>query len=230
MNSNSSFLYLLIFFLLFFNCDKNTLSQNEQPFLDQFVQYQEFQNWYNFWNDSFPELDIKDLNFNLINSTSLKSSVLLGSRIQELHPRAFTLNFFSNGNYAIDVYPDVSFSYPTENDSIFVTGRDVDPALMIYNFKDSVSYYYTDGPTAFYDESLWLSDTNFVVFGISFSPGQESYQQLLVIKSLIKNGSINIDLYLSEKIPWKSGWTEYMHYKHSNITFKFSVKQKAKNF
>lgn len=223
MKINLPFSHLLLIFLLFSKCNKNTNSPNEQPFLYQFVQYQEFQNWYNFWNDSFPEIDIKNLNFDLIESSSLESSTLLPAQIKELSPRAFTLNFLSNGNCAIDVYPDVSFAYPSENDSIFVTGRDVDPALKIYNFKDSVSYYYTEGPTAFFDESLWLSDSNFVVYGVAFSPGPESYQQLLVIKSKIKTGSINIELYLSEIMPWKSRWIDYMHHKHSNIVFKLKA-------
>ncbi len=230
MNKNSPFLFLFVIFLLFSRCNKNTLNQNEQPFLDQFIQKKEFQDWYNFWNDSFPDLDIKNLRFELSSSSSLKKSALLSAKIEELSPRAFTLNFHSNGNFAIDVYPDVSFNYSPENDSIFVLGRDVDPALMIYNFSDSISFYYTDGPTAFYDESLWVTDTSFVVFGISFFPGQESYQQLLVIKSLIKDSLINIDLYLSEKISWKSGWIEYMNYKYPNMVFKLNLKKKAKIF
>ena len=215
------FSFNLVLLLIFFQCNNNSVRQNDQSFLNRYAQYKDFQNWYNYLNDSFPDINIKDIKFDFQRSLSLSGYALSSIKIEELSKRAFTLNYHSNNMYAIDVYSDVGFDYSLNNDSILVRGRDVDPAIAIYNFKDSLSYYYTEGPTAYFDESIWLSDTTFVVFGISFWPGQESYQQLLVLKALMKKESIKIDIYLSEKMPWKSNWSDYMIFKYSNIVLEF---------
>ncbi len=197
------------------------MSQKNPSYLDEYVQYKNFQDWNSFLNEYFTDINIKDIEFNFLRSSSLHGDKLFAAKIQEISKRAFTLNYGNDNFYTIDVYADVSFDYSMDNDSILVRGRDVDPSMAIYNFKDSLYYYYTEGPTAYFDESVWLSDTTFAVFGISFWPGQESYQQLLVIKALLINELIKIDIYLSEKIPWENSWEDYMIYKYQNIVLNY---------
>ena len=225
MIKTTSLPVLMIFLLLFFMCSANSESHNNQYFLDQFVQYQEFQNWYKFWNDSFPDVDLEKLNFNHKNSLILNSGQLSSDRVQELTDRNFTLNYNKTGNFAVDLYYDVTFIYDPENRSVIVRGRDVDPAFMIYDFNNTHACYYTLGSTTFYDESVWTSDTSFAIFGVNFWPVQDSFQNLLVIKGSIRGDTIVLDIYLSEKIPWISSWSEYMGYKYPNIVFGFKSKK-----
>jgi len=213
--------FFAIVLLFVYMGSSNTESQSNQYFLDQFAQYQDFQNWYNFWNDSFPDIDLEKLKFDHKNSFILASGQMSSHRVQELTDRIFTLNYNKMGNFAVDLYYDVTFINDPENGSVIVRGRDADPAFMIYDFNNAHECYYTSGPTAFYDESVWTSDTSFAIFGVSFWPGQNSFQNFLILKGFIGEETIVIDMYLSKEIPWKSNWPEYMGHKYPNIVFSF---------
>jgi hypothetical protein len=213
--------FFAIILSCFFLCNTNTLSQNNQFFLNQFNQYQDFQNWYNFWVDSFPNVELNKLKFEHKNSHILTGSQSPPDKVHETTNRIFTLNYNKTGNIAIDLYYDVTFLNVLENGSLIVKGRDADPALIIYDRINAHAYYHTSGPTAFYDESVWTSDTSFAIFGVSFWPGQDSFQRFMVLRGFIKKETMMIDVYLSEELPWRSSWTEYMSYKYPDILFDF---------
>jgi hypothetical protein len=217
MKSNVFFIYASL--LLFSTgCANESIVQNKRSFLDEFTHHENFQIWYHFWNDTFPEIDLLNLTFEYSTSYILSNHRLANDKIQEGLNRQFSLNYSPQNQYTIDLYPDVVFDYSSGNDSLTVKGRDADPAFMIYYFPDSLSCYYTAGSTAFFDESTWLTDTTFVILGMSFQPA-EQYQQIVVIKGTIGEHEANIDLYLSEELPWRSGWKEYMIYKYPQLLF-----------
>jgi len=206
-------------------CNTIIIGQNDKFFLDQFAQYNEFQNWYNFWADSFPNTEFNKLKFEHKNSLILKKNPLDSENIEHLTNRSFTLNYNKTDKISIDLYPDVSFIDVSEDGSLLVIGRDADPALKIYDFNNASEYYYTSGPTSFYDESIWTSDTSLAVFGVSFWPGQDSFQNLIVLKVIINRETFIIDIYLSDELPWKSSWTDYMNFKYPTIKLGFGNKK-----
>jgi len=211
----------LIILLCFFMCGTKLIDQNDNSFLDQFTQRKEFQNWINFWADSFSDVELSTLKFEHKNSLILIGNQLNSESTEKLSSRRFTLNNNKTGKFSVDLYPDVSFINLSKDGSLLVKGRDADPAFKIYNFNNAFEYYYTSGPTAFYDESIWTSDTSFAIFGVSFWPGQDSFQNFMVLKGITNRDTVEIEVYLSEKLPWKSGWTDYMSYKYPNIKFWF---------
>jgi hypothetical protein len=102
---------------------------------------------------------------------------------------------------------------------LFLKGGDADPALNIYNMNDSLVFYYTMGPAAFFDEAFWLDHNSFIVLGFSFLPGKDPYQQIFLLWGLFQNNKIIFKVYKSEKLPGMSNWIDYFKYCHPYITF-----------
>ncbi len=223
-------IFYLVFFILVLVCllqgqTKNKHSNIKQiSFLDKIIDQPNYQQWVAFWKDSFPDTDLKNLKFKTKKSLKFQQLHPLSTeKIKELKTRDFTLNHSPQQNYLIDLYTDVIFEKIPKKNNWNILGRGADPAFAFYSLKDSLFFTYTSGTTTFYEESMWLSDTMFVILGISYWPvPPDSYQKFLLISGEIRNNSVDLTIYISKKMfPWKSDWKIYMQHKHPNLIFTF---------
>jgi hypothetical protein len=200
------------------------VNTEEKSIIDQIYDQPNYQQWYIFRNDSFPDTDLKNLKFEKINFLQFKHlNPLSAERINEVKTRDFTLNYSPNQNYFLNIYLDIAFEKIPNVNNRRVLGRGVDPSFAYCSLKDSLCFVYTAGTTSFFEESIWISETVFVILGVSFWPAvDDSYQQFMLITGEIKDNTVDLTIYLSQQLfPWKSNWTEYMQYKHPNLIFNF---------
>ena len=158
-----------------------------------------FQRWINFWESKIPE--IKNL---IIEKTDtikwrLPHKINLDKWFQEKIIREFTLDYSPKKDYVIDIYSKIVYEF--ENDTIYAKGGDIDASFQIINLTDSVQYWYTEGPYAFFDESIWLSDNICYILGFIIDANAGSYSKAMIImwdfskKLLIRFSSQELPLY-----------------------------------
>jgi hypothetical protein len=143
-----------------------------------------FQKWINFWESKIPAIS----NFVIENTDTIErkfsSRIDLKKWFNKIKLREFTLDFSPGKDYVTDIYSDVVFEYI--NDSIYVMGRDIDPAFAIVNIKDSTLYPLTLGPYSFFDESIWLSDSTCYLLGFAFDDSRqnvsEAYSRIIILE------------------------------------------------
>ncbi|MFC2088284.1 hypothetical protein ACFLSX_01660 [Calditrichota bacterium] len=199
------------------------VNTKEKSVLDLMIDQPNFLQWYNFWNETFPDIDLKDLTFKKTKFLQFRNlNSLSGKTIYDVETRNFTLIYSPNKKYFLDLYTDVIFEQVPNTEDWSILGRDADPAFTFCSLKDSLTFRYTAGTTSFFDEVMWISDTLFIILGVSFMPGVEnSYQKFMVVIGEIKNNSKDLTIYLSQQLPWKSSWTAYMKHKHPNLIVNF---------
>jgi hypothetical protein len=145
--------------------EKNNHLQKNDKIIDELNQFPQYRNWIDFWKNKIPGIE----GFILEKTDTVKykhsTKIDVAKWLKEREFRKFTLDFSPKGSFVIDVYSHVGFEY--KNDSIYVMGGDMDPSFEIINIKDSILTHISFGPYAFFDESLWASDSICYVLGFA---------------------------------------------------------------
>lgn len=217
---------LLLVILIFLNSifvtsnKRSTDSNKNNLIVEELFENIKFKKWIDFWKLNIPEL--KDYNFEESDTIKRKysSKIDLAKWFNEREFRNFTLNYSSDRTFVLDVYTHVGFEH--QNDTIYSMGGDVDPSFVIINTKDSTLYYLTFGPYAFFDESIWLSDSICYILGFSFYDSRkipsEAYSSAFILKWDFNKNSLV--LFKSKKLPYDNklmSFQTYMSYLHPNI-------------
>ncbi|MCH8034488.1 MAG: hypothetical protein IH950_12140 [Bacteroidetes bacterium] len=159
--------------------EKNIDPTQNDSITDELYEHPKFKRWINFWELKIPELQ----NFIIENTETLKwrppHKVKLDGWIQEREIRKYSLNFSAKKDYVVDIYSNFVFEYG--NDTIHILGGDIDASFQIVNLTDSVRYWYTEGPYAFFDESIWLSDSICYILGFIIDANAGGYCKVMII-------------------------------------------------
>jgi hypothetical protein len=210
----------ILFISVFYNyhCHKelNSTRAAEKTILEQISSHPNFQNWYQFWHERSSYLDIKTLEFTKVQQEefSLNYRVSL-PRWEDLATKSCILDYSPHQEFMADLYADCEFEKIGNTDSLKFLWGDVDRAFAIISLKDSLSFSRTYGPTVYFDECLWLTDSCFVIIGVSFFPtaiADSAYDQVMLIKGNLSTHFL--ERYLSQKLPRMFNSLDYMLYKY----------------
>lgn len=221
MNSKillSVFICILAFSFIFIS-NSNT---KEVSTLKNIFDHPKFINWYNFWESKIPS--VEKIKIDIIDYLEIPKSNKINVKewFQERHYRDFTLNYSSQKKYVTDLYSHVLFE---KKNNIHVLGGSADPYFHVIDIKDSLLYYFTLGPMAFFDESFWISNNIQCIVGFDFFPSAvdtESYTQIVAMEWDFESSLIM--LYRSQKLPFYNNlmsFSTYMRYKYPQFIFKF---------
>jgi len=196
-------IFIPVFF--FYHCqgELNPIKITEKSILEQISTHPDFQKWYQFWHERSSYLDINTLEFNMNRSEKFSLHYKIEpERLDSYTIKNFLLNYSPHQDFLLDIYADCEFEKIGTTDSLRFLGGDVDRAFTLVSLKDSLIYWRTYGTTSYFDESLWLTDSCFVIIGISFWPSaiaDSAYDQIMLIKGNIN--TMYMEHYFSQKLP-----------------------------
>lgn len=209
--------------LIFYRCQGklNPIQINEKSILEQISTHPDFQKWYQFWHDRSSYVDINTLEFSMFRSEKFSLHYKIESeRLDSYTIKNILLNYSPRSDFLIDIYADCVFEQIGMTDSLRFFGGDVDRSFTLVSLKDSLIYWRTYGTTSYFDESLWLTDSCFVIIGISFWPtaiADSSYDQIMLIKGNIN--TMSLEQYISQKLPRIFSSFDYMLYKYPKVVW-----------
>ena len=184
-----------------------------------------YKSWATYWSHALVDVNFNNLQLNIHrNGAILFSKIDIDKYFSRRSVRNFTLNYSPNKDFVFDSYDDKEFSI--ENDTLKYFGGDVDPSISILCLRDSLYCYHTNGPSSFYDESVWLSDNICVALGFSWSASNiEEESGLFITLTLYDLQKKKEIVYLSQRFPFlqnqfRLNSFSYLKYKFPDIFIK----------
>jgi hypothetical protein len=159
--------------------EKNIDSTKNDSITDELYEHPKFKRWINFWESKIPEIKYFIIEKTDTIKWRLPHKVNLNKWFQEKIIREYTLDYSSKKDYVTDIYSNIIFE--NKNDTIYAKGGDIDASFQIINLTDSVRYWYTEGPYAFFDESIWLSDSICYILGFIIDANAGGYSKVMIL-------------------------------------------------